>query len=83
MCGITGWVDHTRDLSGQGPLLTAMATTMAPRGPDGSGVWLSPHAALGHRRLALIDLATGGQPMTPAGPAPPAPPARPRINRAG
>ncbi|MEV5880321.1 asparagine synthase (glutamine-hydrolyzing) [Streptomyces sp. NPDC052101] len=64
MCGITGWIDHTRDLSGQGPLLTAMAGTMACRGPDGAGVWLSRHAALGHRRLALIDLEGGTQPMT-------------------
>ncbi|OLZ60610.1 asparagine synthase (glutamine-hydrolyzing) [Streptomyces sp. IMTB 2501] len=78
MCGITGWIDYARDLSDQGPLLTAMAGTMACRGPDGAGVWLSRHAALGHRRLALVDLEGGGQPMTtlPAGaPADGTPPA--------
>nr|AEZ54382.1 PieD [Streptomyces piomogenus] len=44
---------------------------MACRGPDASGTWLSAHAALGHRRLSIIDLAGGVQPMvaeTPDGP---------------
>lgn len=36
---------------------------MAHRGPDSEGVWLSPHAALGHRRLAIIDIGGGQQPM--------------------
>ncbi|MFF4748660.1 asparagine synthase (glutamine-hydrolyzing) [Streptomyces sp. NPDC002514] len=64
MCGITGWVSYQRDLTGHGQDLDAMTGTMACRGPDAEGVWLSPHAALGHRRLAVIDLPGGAQPMT-------------------
>jgi asparagine synthetase B (glutamine-hydrolysing) len=64
MCGITGWVGCQRDLAAQGPVIEAMTQTMACRGPDDSGVALSQHAALGHRRLAVIDLPGGRQPMT-------------------
>ncbi|MGC4958961.1 asparagine synthase (glutamine-hydrolyzing) [Actinomadura citrea] len=63
MCGITGWADWTRDLSQQGPVVTGMTRTQAPRGPDDEGTWLSRHAALGHRRLAVIDIEGGRQPM--------------------
>ncbi len=63
MCGITGWVDWDRDLTRHGDVVHAMADTMACRGPDAGDVWLSPHAALGHRRLAIIDLSGGAQPM--------------------
>jgi asparagine synthase (glutamine-hydrolysing) len=41
-----------------------MTATMSLRGPDAQGIWLSTHAGLGHRRLAVIDLETGAQPMT-------------------
>ncbi len=64
MCGITGWVSFDRDLGGELTAIDAMTETMACRGPDASGRWLSPHAALGHRRLAVIDLAGGVQPMS-------------------
>jgi asparagine synthase (glutamine-hydrolysing) len=37
---------------------------MACRGPDASGIWLAPHAGLGHRRLAVIDIEGGRQPMS-------------------
>jgi asparagine synthase (glutamine-hydrolysing) len=40
-----------------------MADTLAHRGPDGSGVWTAPGVGLGHRRLSIIDLAGGVQPM--------------------
>jgi asparagine synthase (glutamine-hydrolysing) len=63
MCGIAGWVDWGRDLTTQDAVLRAMVDSMAPRGPDAGGVWLSRHAALGHRRLAVIDLEGGAQPM--------------------
>jgi asparagine synthase (glutamine-hydrolysing) len=63
MCGITGWVDFSRDLSREPALIDAMTATMACRGPDASGVWSDQHAALGHRRLAVIDLPGGAQPM--------------------
>ncbi|MFI6078770.1 asparagine synthase (glutamine-hydrolyzing) [Actinoplanes sp. NPDC051343] len=64
MCGIVGWVSYRRDLSHEGAVLRAMTATMSLRGPDAQGVWLSTHAGLGHRRLAVIDLETGAQPMT-------------------
>jgi asparagine synthase (glutamine-hydrolysing) len=40
-----------------------MTKTMARRGPDAGGVWIDRHVGLGHRRLAVIDLAGGLQPM--------------------
>jgi asparagine synthase (glutamine-hydrolysing) len=64
VCGIVGWVSYRRDLSHEGAVLRAMTATMSLRGPDAEGVWLSTHAGLGHRRLAVIDLETGTQPMT-------------------
>jgi asparagine synthase (glutamine-hydrolysing) len=63
MCGITGWIDHRRDLRSQRDTLRAMTETLARRGPDAAGEWLGVHAALGHRRLAVIDPRNGAQPM--------------------
>ncbi|MEW2544674.1 asparagine synthase (glutamine-hydrolyzing) [Streptomyces sp. NPDC047002] len=64
MCGITGWVAYQRDLTLNRAEVDAMTQTMSCRGPDASGTWLDHHAALGHRRLAVIDLPGGAQPMT-------------------
>src|SRR5918912_1008825 len=63
MCGITGWVNFERDLTAERDVLQAMTDTMACRGPDAEGLWLAPHVGLGHRRLAIIDLDGGRQPM--------------------
>ncbi|CAM5305324.1 asparagine synthase (glutamine-hydrolyzing) [Streptomyces abikoensis] len=63
MCGITGWIDFTRDLTTEHAAVQAMTDTLAARGPDAGGVWLDRHAALGHRRLSVIDLEHGAQPM--------------------
>ncbi|MEV6407124.1 asparagine synthase (glutamine-hydrolyzing) [Streptomyces bobili] len=63
MCGVTGWVDWETDLRTRGAAVSAMAETLACRGPDASGVWLSRHAAFGHRRLSVIDLTGGAQPL--------------------
>ncbi|MFI9169602.1 asparagine synthase (glutamine-hydrolyzing) [Streptomyces lincolnensis] len=68
MCGITGWVSYERDLRAEGATLDAMTETMACRGPDDRGVWAQGPAALGHRRLAIIDLPGGRQPMTASTP---------------
>jgi asparagine synthase (glutamine-hydrolysing) len=68
MCGITGWVSFDRDLSAEAATLDAMTETMACRGPDDRGVWAEGPAGLGHRRLAIIDLPGGRQPMTAATP---------------
>jgi asparagine synthase (glutamine-hydrolysing) len=70
MCGITGWVSFESDLSRRADVLDAMTETMSDRGPDSSGTYLRQRVGLGHRRLAVIDLPGGAQPMsvdTPAG----------------
>jgi asparagine synthase (glutamine-hydrolysing) len=64
MCGITGWVSFDRDLTGHRADLDAMTATMACRGPDAEGSYLDRHVALGHRRLAVIDIEGGTQPMS-------------------
>ncbi|MFE6750893.1 asparagine synthase (glutamine-hydrolyzing) [Kitasatospora purpeofusca] len=63
MCGITGWVSFHQDVRQSAPVIEAMTATMTLRGPDAGGVWLGRHAALGHRRLAVIDIDGGAQPM--------------------
>ncbi|MFD5074770.1 asparagine synthase (glutamine-hydrolyzing) [Streptomyces sp. NPDC058371] len=64
MCGITGWVSFDRDLRAEAGTLDAMTETMSCRGPDDRGTWTEGPVALGHRRLAIIDLPGGRQPMT-------------------
>ncbi|MEE1753365.1 asparagine synthase (glutamine-hydrolyzing) [Streptomyces sp. SP18CS02] len=64
MCGIAGWVDFARDVRQDQRTLSAITRTMACRGPDAEGMWADEHAALGHRRLSIIDLDGGRQPMT-------------------
>ncbi|MFE5093066.1 asparagine synthase (glutamine-hydrolyzing) [Streptomyces sp. NPDC056638] len=66
MCGITGWVSFDRDLRAAEDVATldAMTETMSCRGPDDRGTWIADHVGLGHRRLAIIDLPGGRQPMT-------------------
>ncbi|WP_312200655.1 asparagine synthase (glutamine-hydrolyzing) [Anaerospora hongkongensis] len=64
MCGITGWIDWQADLTTQKPILDAMVETLTTRGPDAFGTYITPHAALGHRRLSVVDLEGGRQPMT-------------------
>ncbi len=64
MCGIAGFVNF----AGHGPeaarvRLKQMTDSIAHRGPDGEGFFVDGHAALGHRRLAIIDVAAGQQPM--------------------
>ncbi len=63
MCGITGWIDWSGDLTNQGSMIERMADTLGHRGPDLAGHWLSPHAVLAHRRLIVIDPRCGPQPM--------------------
>ncbi|MGL4463886.1 MAG: asparagine synthase (glutamine-hydrolyzing), partial [Planctomycetia bacterium] len=63
MCGIAGvvWSDPDRPTAFE--LTEAMTRRLAHRGPDGAGVWRGRGAALGHRRLSIIDLAGGAQPL--------------------
>ena len=62
MCGICGFTDASGSAADYGTL-RAMCNAMAHRGPDGEGLYIADGIALGHRRLSLIDLAGGGQPM--------------------
>src|SRR6185369_3023595 len=66
MCGIAG-IFHLATAKPVDPQrVRAMTDVMVHRGPDGSGVWTAAGVGLGHRRLAIIDLATGEQPMASA-----------------
>src|ERR1700749_4773519 len=69
MCGITGWISSGRHLAHERAVLDEMTQTMACRGPDAAGTWVDGPAALGHRRLAVIDVAGGTQPMSVRPPA--------------
>jgi asparagine synthase (glutamine-hydrolysing) len=64
VCGIAGWISYQRDLRAEQATVDAMTETMACRGPDARGTWVHGPAALGHRRLAVIDLPGGRQPMS-------------------
>ncbi len=66
MCGITGWANldsRTPPFEGARELLHAMCERMVHRGPDSEGLFVTNGAALGMRRLAIIDLVTGEQPV--------------------
>jgi asparagine synthase (glutamine-hydrolysing) len=64
MCGICGavWTDVSGLLGPEA--LTAMMDRLVHRGPDDSGAYRDDHAALGFRRLSIIDLAGGHQPLS-------------------
>ena len=65
MCGIAGicQIDSTPLAPEAGQWVKAMTDRMAHRGPDGEGQWSHGPVCLGHRRLSIIDLSGGGQPM--------------------
>src|SRR5450631_1939135 len=60
MCGIAGIVGK---LSPNGEDMASMLQALAHRGPDGEGLYSDGHAVLGHRRLSVIDLEGGRQPL--------------------
>ena len=60
MCGITGFTSKRPPDAG---VLHGMMDAIVLRGPDGSGEYLDQRVALGHRRLSIIDLEGGRQPM--------------------
>jgi asparagine synthase (glutamine-hydrolysing) len=60
MCGIAGYISESKPNK---RILKAMTDRIAYRGPDGEGFYLDDKCALGHRRLSIIDLANGKQPM--------------------
>jgi asparagine synthase (glutamine-hydrolysing) len=63
MCGITGIFDLRGQRDIDRALLSRMNETQHHRGPDECGLHVEPGVALGHRRLSIIDLSTGQQPL--------------------
>src|SRR5688572_1980462 len=66
MCGIAGFA-AIEGLPPDAPArASAMRDVLTHRGPDEAGLYCDTHAALGHRRLSIVDLSTGQQPMANA-----------------
>ena len=65
MCGIAGLFSPSSNAprAFDRGLVTRMTDAIVHRGPDEGGLHLEPHVALGHRRLSIIDIATGQQPL--------------------
>ena len=65
MCGIAGWInlENKTSQNHSEAILHAMCERMKHRGPDSEGLWLDEQVALGMRRLSIIDLHTGEQPV--------------------
>src|ERR1035437_8815889 len=63
MCGICGKLNFERSKSVSKDLLKSMADAIRHRGPDDEGYYCSGPLGLGFRRLSIIDLKTGHQPM--------------------
>jgi asparagine synthase (glutamine-hydrolysing) len=63
MCGIVGLFSDDRTHRFDEQLLRRMNDAQAHRGPDGAGIHIEPGIGLGHRRLAIIDLSAGKQPL--------------------
>ena len=60
MCGIAGFVGKVKK---KDEVLKKMCDRIIHRGPDGEGYYTDQYVALGHRRLSIIDLSNGSQPM--------------------
>ncbi len=63
MCGIAGYIHFDKNKKSDQLLLKKMTDVISHRGPDGEGFFVQNNLALGHRRLSIIDLKTGDQPM--------------------
>src|SRR6266700_3186878 len=63
MCGIAGFIDRERSRDSADQLIEGMCKAIRHRGPDDQGVWVGDGVALGMRRLSIIDLAGGHQPI--------------------
>lgn len=64
MCGICGKLNLDQNRSVDPALIQAMLDTIRHRGPDDQGVYFAGQVGLGHRRLSIIDLSTGHQPLS-------------------
>lgn len=63
MCGILCLYNQKEDLSNQVDQFSSMLKLLQYRGPDASNIYQSKHLLLGHRRLSIIDLTNGNQPL--------------------
>jgi len=63
MCGIVGYVDLNRAGRVEARILDQMANALIHRGPDSRGYFVDPNGGIGTRRLRIIDLETGDQPL--------------------
>ena len=63
MCGITGWYSKNHQKQDK-KILKKMTKSLKYRGPDQKGYFIKDNIMLGHRRLSIIDLKNGIQPMT-------------------
>ncbi|HBE25429.1 MAG TPA: asparagine synthase (glutamine-hydrolyzing), partial [Ktedonobacter sp.] len=63
MCGIAGFIDTQVSLNRAEQLIDTMCKVIRHRGPDDQGVWIGDGVALGMRRLSIIDLSGGNQPI--------------------
>jgi len=63
MCGIAGFLHFDKEQPADFFAIKRMTDAMSYRGPDGEGHFVNSNIALGHRRLSIIDLSTGDQPM--------------------
>jgi asparagine synthase (glutamine-hydrolysing) len=64
MCGIAGILEFGRDARADASALRAMCGIMAHRGPDDDGFYTDGSVGIGMRRLSIVDLATGHQPIS-------------------
>jgi asparagine synthase (glutamine-hydrolysing) len=63
MCGFTGYADLRNEREVSQPLLTEMTNSLIHRGPDSDGYFVERGTGLGFRRLSIIDLDSGDQPI--------------------
>lgn len=64
MCGICGWLKFNSSERIERHLLEEMTATLVHRGPDGGDVYVNNNIGIGHRRLSIIDLDAGKQPLS-------------------
>ena len=64
MCGIVGIVNYKENISNGYAKIRNMTTVLKRRGPDEDGLFFAKHVNFGHRRLSIVDIKNGKQPMT-------------------
>lgn len=63
MCGIAGYINFDNSKLADFLVVKSMTDSLIHRGPDREGFYVKNNIGLGHRRLSIIDLQTGDQPM--------------------